>query len=40
MMTAMIRRLLQRGLAGALMLLLGVMIFQFVNPIIADSIGG
>lgn len=40
MMTAMVRRLLQRGLAGTLMLLLGVMIFQFVNPFIADSIGG
>lgn len=40
MMGAMIRRLLRRGLAGTLMLLLGVMIFQFINPFIADSIGG
>ncbi len=40
MMSAMVRRLLRRGLAGTLMLLLGVMIFQFVNPFIAESIGG
>lgn len=40
MMSAMITRLLRRGLAGTLMLLLGVMIFQFINPFIADSIGG
>ena len=40
MMRAMILRLLGRGLAGTIMLLLGVMIFQFINPFIADSIGG
>lgn len=40
MMTAMIRRLLQRGMVGTVMLLIGVMIFQFANPFIADSFGG
>ena len=39
-LTVMVRRLLRQGLAGTVMLLLGVMIFQFVNPFIADSIGG
>jgi ABC-type transport system involved in multi-copper enzyme maturation permease subunit len=40
MLYPMTRRLLRRGLAGTLMLLLGVMLFQFINPFIADSLGG
>lgn len=36
----MTRRLLRQGLAGTLMLLLGVVLFQFVYPFIADSLGG
>lgn len=34
------RRLLGRGLVGMAMLLFGIMVFQFVNPFIADSLGG
>jgi ABC-type transport system involved in multi-copper enzyme maturation permease subunit len=40
MILPMTRRLLRQGLAGTLMLLLGVMLFQFVYPFIADSLGG
>jgi ABC-2 type transport system permease protein len=36
----MTARLLRRGLAGLLSLLLLVAIFMFVNPLIADSLGG
>lgn len=40
MLGPMTKRLLRRGLAGTLMLMLGMMLFQFVNPIIGDSLGG
>jgi ABC-type transport system involved in multi-copper enzyme maturation permease subunit len=36
----MVGRLLRRGLAGTLALLAGIAIFQFLNPLIADSLGG
>jgi ABC-type transport system involved in multi-copper enzyme maturation permease subunit len=40
MLSAMVRRLLRQGLAGTAMLLLGVVLFQFIYPFIADSLGG
>jgi len=40
MVSAMTRRLLRRGLVGTLLLLAGVMVFQFINPFIAESLGG
>jgi len=36
----MTRRTLKRGLAGTLFLMLGVFIFEFVQPLVADSMGG
>lgn len=33
-------RLLRRGLGGTLMLLLGIALFEFINPVIGTSIGG
>ena len=36
----MVGRLLRRGLAGTLALLAGIAFFQFINPLIADSLGG
>jgi ABC-2 type transport system permease protein len=40
MLVALVRRLLRQGLIGTLMLLLGVVLFQFVYIFIADSLGG
>src|SRR5699024_12379043 len=40
MIAPMTQRLLRRGLAGTAMLLLGIVLFQFINPFIADSLGG
>lgn len=40
MVAAMVRRLLRRGFAGTVLLLAGVMVFQFINPFIAESLGG
>ncbi len=40
MVAAMLTRLLRQGLAGTLFLLAGVLLFQFVYPFIADSMGG
>ena len=36
----MTRRTLKRGLAGTLFLMLGVFLFEFVQPLVADSMGG
>ena len=36
----MTRRTLKRGLTGGLFLMLGVFIFEFVQPLVADSMGG
>lgn len=33
-------RLLRRGLGGTLMLFLGIALFEFINPVIGDSLGG
>ena len=40
MIAPLTHRLLRRGLLGTLMLMLGMMLFQVVNPFIADSLGG
>lgn len=40
MIAPMARRLLAQGLIGTAMLLLGLMVFQLVNPFIAESLGG
>ncbi|MGH2534770.1 MAG: ABC transporter permease [Thermomicrobiales bacterium] len=39
-LTAMTGRLLQRGLTGTASLLLGVAIFELIQPLVADSLGG
>lgn len=33
-------RLLRRGLGGTLMLFAGIALFEFINPVIGDSLGG
>lgn len=33
-------RLLRRGLGGTLMILVGIALFEFINPVIGDSLGG
>ncbi len=33
-------RLLRRGLGGTLMLFIGIALFEFINPVIGDSLGG
>ncbi|MDQ4044793.1 MAG: ABC transporter permease [Chloroflexota bacterium] len=40
MIAPLTQRLLRRGLLGMVMLMVGMMLFQFVNPFIADSLGG
>jgi ABC-2 type transport system permease protein len=36
----MARRTLKRGLAGAIFLMIGIFLFEFVQPLVADSMGG
>jgi hypothetical protein len=40
MIVPMVQRLLRQGLVGTVLLGVGLMIFQFVNPFIADALGG
>ncbi|MGH2559261.1 MAG: ABC transporter permease [Thermomicrobiales bacterium] len=39
-LVAMTRRLLQRGFAGTVSLMLGIAIFELIQPLVADSMGG
>jgi ABC-2 type transport system permease protein len=36
----MARRVLKRGLAGTIFLMIGIFLFEFVQPLVADSMGG